>query len=114
MIAFFIRLIATAAGFWLAAELLPGVSYSDLGSLLLAALVLGLINAVVRPLMVLFTLPLTVISLGLFLLVINAAVIGLTAWILPGFRIDGFVPALLTWVIVAVASWVASAATRDR
>ena len=70
--------------------------------------VLGVVNAVVRPLVVLFTLPLTVLTLGLFLFVINAAMFGLVAWLLPGLRIAGFVSALLGSLIVSFTSWVAS------
>jgi putative membrane protein len=109
-----IRFFAVALGLWLAAVLLPGVSYSGLGSLLLAALLLGLANAFVRPVMVLLTLPLTFVTLGLFLLVVNAAMVGLVGWVLPGFRIDGFLAALFTWAIVAVASWAAGGLTSER
>jgi putative membrane protein len=96
------------------AQLLPGVAFRDTTSLVLAALLLGIVNAVVKPVMTLLTLPLTFITLGLFLLVINAAMIGLTAMFLPGFEVDGFIPALLTWAVVAATSWAASAFTRDR
>lgn len=73
--------------------------------LLLAALVFGLVNAVVRPVLVLLSLPLTILTLGLFLLVVNAAMLGLTALLLPGFRVDGFGAALLGAIVVSVVSW---------
>ena len=109
-----IRFAAVAFGLWLAAQLLPGVAFSDTTSLILAALLLGVVNAVVKPIMTVLTLPLTLVTLGLFLLVINAAMIGLTAMFLRGFEVDGFIPALLTWVVVAAVSWAASSLTRDR
>ena len=71
-------------------------------TLFLAALLLGIANTVVRPVLILFTLPVTVLSLGLFLFVINAAMLGLVSWILPGFSVDGFWPALGAWFIVAM------------
>lgn len=111
---FVIRFLAVALGLWLAAELLPGVAFRDAASLLLATVLLGLVNALVRPVMLLLTLPLTLLTLGVFLLVVNAAMVGLTAVLLDGFEVDGFIPALLTWAVVALVSWIASAATRER
>ena len=108
MTGFLIRLIMAAVGLALAAWLLPGVRVDDLGTLLVAAVLLGLVNALVRPVLVLLTLPLTVLTLGLFLIVINAAMIGLVAFFLRGFHVDGFVPALLCWLVVTVVGWVGS------
>ncbi|MBP9232779.1 MAG: phage holin family protein, partial [Phenylobacterium sp.] len=76
---FIARVLIAALGLWLAAAVLPGVSYSGWLDLLLAALLLGLVNAIVRPIVFLLTLPLTILTLGLFLLVVNAAMIGLVA-----------------------------------
>jgi putative membrane protein len=75
---------------------------------LFAALVLGFVNAVVRPVLVLLTLPITIVSLGLFLLVLNAAMLGLAALIVPGFLVDGFWTALLGAVIVSLTGIVAN------
>jgi putative membrane protein len=76
--------------------------------LVVAALLYGVVNAVVRPLLVILTLPITVLTLGLFLLVINAATLGLVAWMLDNFTIAGFWPALLGAVVVSVTGWLAS------
>ena len=79
---FLIRMTITAIGLWTASELISGISIRDTATLLWAALVLGIVNAVVRPIAIVLTLPITLLSLGLFLWVINAAMIGLAAWLL--------------------------------
>jgi putative membrane protein len=105
MARFLARVVFAALGLWLAAVLLPGVGYARLLDLFLAALLLGLVNAVLRPLLFLLTLPLTVVTLGLFLLVLNAAMIGLVALLLPGFWVDGIVAGVLAAIITGVTSW---------
>ncbi len=102
---FWARTFITAFALWAATQLVPGVHVSGLFGLLLAALVFGLVNAVVRPPAWLLTLPLTVVTFGLFLLVLNAAMLGLTALVLPGFVIDGFWPAIFGALVVSVVSW---------
>ena len=102
---FVARVLIAALGLWLAAVVLAGVSYSGWLDLLLAALLLGLVNAIVRPVVFLLTLPLTILTLGLFLLVVNAAMIGLVALLLPGFTISGLIPGILASIIVGVVSW---------
>ena len=101
-------MLITAAGLALAAYLVPGIQLAGTGTLLVAALLLGIVNAVVRPLAIVFTLPLTVVTLGLFLLVVNAAMLGLVAWLLADFRISGFFAALAGSLVVSLTSWVAS------
>lgn len=108
MAGFLLRMLVTALGLWLAQALVPGVTFDDAGTLLLAALLLGVVNAVVRPIVVLLTLPITVLTLGLFLLVVNAAMLGLVAKMLAGFHISGFFSALFAWLVVALTSWAAS------
>lgn len=103
-----IRLAIGAMGLWLASAIVPGIRVGGTGTLLLAAVLLGLVNALVRPLVVLVTLPITVLTLGLFLWVVNAAMLGLTAWLLPSFHIAGFGSALLGALVVGLTSWVAS------
>lgn len=105
---YLLRTIITAVGLLLAATLVPGIDISGPGTLVMAALLMGLVNALVRPILVLVTLPLTIITLGLFLLVINAAVFGLVAAILEGFRVSGFLAAFVGWLIVSITSTVAS------
>ena len=105
---FLLRAAVGALGLWLATEVIDGFAIADPGTLVLAALLLGVCNALVRPVLVLLTLPITVLTLGLFLLVVNAAVIGLVALLLPGFSIAGFLPALLGGLIVSFTGWIAS------
>ena len=106
---FLLRAVITALGLWLASAWVSGVRIHGPGTLILAALLLGVVNAVVRPIAVVLTLPLTLLTLGLFLLVLNAAMVALVAAILPGFHLGGFRAALFTWIIVWLTGWVASA-----
>lgn len=108
MIGFALRLGITALGLWLAQRLVPGITFDGTGTLVIAALLLGFVNAVVRPLAVLLTLPITVLTLGLFVLVVNAAMLALVAALLDGFHVAGFGSALLGSIIVGVTSWIAS------
>jgi putative membrane protein len=108
VIGFFLRLLIAAAGLWLADFLLSGIRIDSLGTLAIAALLLGIVNALVRPLVVFFTLPLTILSLGLFLMIVNAAMFGLVAVLLDGMHVAGFFSALLGWLIVSLTSTVAS------
>jgi putative membrane protein len=108
MIGLLLRVLMVALGLWLAAELVPDIQVTGVGTLLGAALLLGLVNAVVRPILILLTLPLTVLTLGLFLLVINAATLALVAWMFDDFTIAGFWPALLGALVVSVTGWIAS------
>jgi putative membrane protein len=112
MIRFILHALAAAVGFWLASKIVPGVvvgGLGGLGSLLAVGLVLGIINALVRPILILLTFPLTLITLGLFLLVVN----GVTVWLATAFplgvHIDGLWHAILAAVIISLTSWLASA-----
>src|SRR5687767_15094065 len=105
---FFIRLVVVALSLALAAHLVPGFRVDSWVTLLLAALLFGVVNAVIKPILVFLTFPITLVTLGLFLIVLNAAMLGLTAWLLPGFAIDGLIPAVFGWLIVTVVGWVAS------
>src|ERR1700741_3710577 len=87
---FVIRVLIVAIGLWVASKLIPGIEIADGWSLLWAALILGIINAIVRPVVIILTLPLTILTLGLFLLVINAAMLSLVAWMLDGMTVAGF------------------------
>jgi len=108
VIGFAIRLAITALGLWLAQQVVPGIQIAGTGTLVAAALLLGIVNAVVRPLVLLFTLPITVLTLGLFLLVVNAAMFGLVAALLDDFHVTGFGAALLGSLVVSLTSWLAS------
>lgn len=103
-----VRTGISALGLWIAAAIVPGMEFRGVGTLLLAALLLGFVNAVVRPLLVFFTLPFTIVTLGAFLLVINAAMLGLVAALLDGFALDGFPAALLGSIVVSLTGWIAS------
>ena len=103
-----LRFLCGVAGLWVAAHMVHGIAYDSVGSLLAAALILGLLNAVVRPILVVLTLPLTILSLGLFLLVLNAGMLGLTTVFLHGFHVHGFCAALVGSLIVSVAGWMGS------
>jgi putative membrane protein len=103
-----LRVLVVALGLWLAAELVPGIEVKGTATLLGAALLLGLVNAVARPLLILLTLPFTILTLGLFLLVINAATLALVAWAFDDFTIAGFWPAVFGAMVVSVTGWLAS------
>ncbi|HEX2255586.1 MAG TPA: phage holin family protein [Afifellaceae bacterium] len=103
-----LRLVIVALGLALASEIVPGVAVRDGWSLLVAALLLGIVNAVVRPLMIILTLPLTILTLGFFLLVINAAMLSLVAWLLDGLAVTGFWPAFFGALVVSITGWLAS------
>jgi putative membrane protein len=105
---FLVRLLINAAGLWLAQAIVPGIVIDDAVTLLLAALLLGVVNAVVRPIIVILTLPLTVLTLGIFLLVINGLMLALVAALLPGMHVAGLGSAILGWIIVTLTSWVAA------
>ncbi len=108
MTGFILRALIAALGLWLATEWVNGVSIDSPGTLVIAGILLGVVNAIVRPLAVILTFPITLLTLGLFLLVVNAAMVGLVAWFLPGFNLAGFWPALWTALIVGLTGWIGS------
>ncbi len=108
MLGLMVRLLIGSVGLWIAQAIVPGMEIHGIGTLLLAAFLLGLVNAFVRPLLVLLTLPITVLTLGLFLLVINAAMLALVAALLEGFVLRGFGAALLGALVVSLTSWIAA------
>ncbi len=109
MTGFLLRAVIAAIGLWLATVWVAGVHIDGVGTLLLAGVLLGVVNAIVRPIAFILTLPITILTLGLFLFVLNAAMVGLVAWILPGFHVPGgFKAALLTAIIVWLTGWVGS------
>lgn len=110
---FVVRAVFGALGLWVASRLVYGIVFHDTTSLILAAVLLGVINAFVRPVVVILTLPLTILTLGLFLLVVNAAMIGLVALLLPGFEVHGLIPGVLAAIITGVSSWIGGMILRD-
>lgn len=105
----FAKWLLSACALLFVAYIYGGVQVQSFPSALLAAFVIGLFNVVLRPLLVLLTLPVTIVTLGLFLFVINAAMLALVAKLLPGFHIADFSSALLGTIIVGVASWLGNA-----
>jgi len=110
MVGFLLRAAISALGLWVASQIFGGLHFASPAKLAVAAILLGIVNAVVRPLAFVLTLPITVLTLGLFLLVLNAGMVALVAWIVPGFTISGFWTAVGTALIVSLVSWVASSA----
>jgi len=108
MVGFWARLLVTAVGLWIASALSAGIEFAGLPSLFFAAFVLGVVNAVIRPILVILTIPFTLVTLGLFLFVVNAAMLGLTAVLVPGFFVAGFGSALLGSIIVSLTGMFAS------
>ena len=105
---FVFRLIITALGLWAAATIVPGVQITGVGNLVVAALLLGVVNAVIRPILLVLTLPLTVVTLGLFVFVVNGLSLALVAWLMPGFTLSGFGAAILGSIVVGVTGWFGS------
>jgi len=112
MTKFFIRAVIAALGLWIATQLVNGLTITDPITLLLAAVLLGIVNAFVRPILVILTLPISILTLGLFLLVINAGMLGLVALLLPNFIVSGFFPALLGAIIVSITGLIGSLLTK--
>ena len=106
---FLVRGLIVALGLWLATAWVGGVTIDGPGTLVLAGVLLGLVNAVVRPLLILLTLPMTLLTLGFFVLVINAGMVGLVAWILPGMHVAGFWAAFWTAIICSAVSLLGAA-----
>ena len=112
MKSFVIRLAITALGLWAADAMVGGFRIDGAANVVIAALLLGIVNALVRPVIVLLTLPLTLITLGAFLLVVNGISLAIVAWLVPGVSSAGLWPAVIAALIVSVVSWFASAFVR--
>ena len=108
MLGFLIRAALVALGLWLATAWVNGVYIDTPSTLILAGILLGVVNSVIRPIAILLTLPMTILTLGLFLLVINAGMVALVAWILPGMRVTSFGAAFWTSILVSLVSFVGS------
>ena len=111
---FLARTVITAFAFWCADMLIDGIRFAGPFTLFIAAMIFGIINALIRPVLMLLSLPLNIITLGLFTLVVNAAMLGLTALVMPGMQISGFWAAFFGAIIVAVVSWIVNRAIGDR
>lgn len=111
---FLLRVLIVAAGLWLASAIVPGVEIGDGWTLLWAALLLGIVNAIVRPIVIIMTLPLTILTLGLFLLIVNAGMLSLVAWMLDGMAVAGFWSAFFGAIVVSITGWLVTWFIGDR
>lgn len=102
MVVVFIRWLITTLAVWVAVELVPGIDYDRWQTLALASLVLGILNTFVKPLLTLVSIPLIIVTLGLFLVIINAALLMFTAWLVPGFHVSGWLAAFAGSIIISV------------
>jgi putative membrane protein len=109
---FLIRLIVNAIALIAVAYIVPGIHVSGLGGALIAALILGIVNAILRPILIVVSLPLELLTLGLFTLVINALLFWLVGALHVGLTVDGFWPAFLGAIVMAIVSWILSFLTR--
>lgn len=100
-----IRWLVTTLAVFIAAHIVPGVSYLDWGGLLLAGLLLGILNAFVRPVLMLLSLPWIIVTMGLFILLLNALLLKLVAMIVPGVAVEGFWSAVFGAIVISIVSW---------
>ena len=110
---FLVRVLLNALAIGVAAWLVPGVQLSGPGPAVFAGILLGFVNALVRPILILLTLPFTLLTLGLFLFVVNAICFALTAALVPGFDLTGFFAAFFGALVVTLVSWAVSALITD-
>jgi putative membrane protein len=108
MSSFIARVFLTAFGLWMADQILSGVSFDSTASLWIAALLLGIVNAIVRPVVFILTLPLTLLTLGLFVFVLNGAMVLLVDRLMPSFQTDSLGTAILASIIVSLTGWAAN------
>jgi putative membrane protein len=105
---FLARLFVTAFGLWMADTILAGIYFEGVLALWVAALLLGVVNAFVRPVVVFLTFPLTFVTLGLFLFVVNGAMLLTVSWVMPPFHVEGLGAAILGSLIVGLTGWAAN------
>jgi putative membrane protein len=112
MAAFVVRWLVTTVAVLVAAHLIPGISYEGWGALLGASLLLGIINAFVRPVLLLLSLPFIIVTMGLFIFVVNALLLMLVSKIIPPFQVAGFWSAFFGAIIISLVSWILSSLFR--
>lgn len=108
MIELLLRLIINAVALFAVVRLVPGISVAGTGNLVISSLILGLLNAVLRPIISFFSLPVTILTLGLFTFVVNGIVFAIAAWVVPGFSVAGFGSAMLGALLFSIISFVLS------
>jgi len=106
---FLLRVVLNTVAVLLAARIVPGIYVASPAAAILAGLVLGVINATIKPVLIVLTLPFTLLTLGLFIFIVNAFCLGLVAWLVPVFTVHGFAPALIGSVFITLVSWTLSA-----
>jgi putative membrane protein len=111
MVRFIIQALGAALGFWFSSKLISGVHVRSVESLIAAGFILGVLNALVRPVLVLLTIPLSLLTLGLFLFVVNGLTVWMTAYFLKGVDVDGLWPAILASIVITLTGWAARAAS---
>lgn len=104
MVVILLNWVVSAMVIFSVAYILPGVHVADFTTAIVVALVLGIINAFLKPILLILTLPITILTLGLFALILNALLILLAANVVPGFRVDGFLWALLFGIVLSIAN----------
>ena len=109
-----LRVLLNGFALYVADYFLNGITLAGLVPALIGGLVLGVVNAIIRPVLIVLTLPFTLLTLGLFIFVVNALCFGLAAAVVPGFDVDSFWAALGGALIVSVVSWILSAALKDK
>ncbi len=112
MTSFVLHWAVLALALWLTSQVVPGVSIAGWGALAVGSAVLGIVNTIVRPVLTLLTLPITILTLGLFYLVVNGAAFGLAAALVPGFDVASFRAAVLGALVTGLAAWVAGAVVK--
>lgn len=104
-----IRVLISAVAVFIASYFVPGVVVNGFGTALVVAVVLGLLNAFVKPVLTVLTIPITVLTLGLFLIVLNVLMVYLTDYLVDGFRVSGFIAAILFSIVVSIVTWLIDA-----
>lgn len=114
MMRFAVRLLVNAVAVFLAANLVPGIRVSGPGVAIVAGIILGFVNALIKPVLFVLTLPFTIITLGLFIFVVNAICLALVAWLVPGLTISGFGAAFVGALVISIVSWLLHALLEDK
>ena len=111
---FIIKVLVNAAALWVAARFVPGIDLvADVWQILLIALVFGLINTFLKPILKVLSFPVIILTLGLFAIIVNVILLAITAWLMEGLTIDGFLPALLGSIVISIVSAILSAIIPD-
>ena len=106
-----IRILISAVAVFVASRLIPGIIVNNFGTAIIVAIVLGLLNAFLKPILVFLTIPITIMTLGLFYFVINILMVYLAAYLVDGFNVTGVIAAILFSIVVTVVTWIIDALT---